>query len=131
MIFIFLGGFTYQTKGLKFVNCSKRVEWTGWGKEIIHDLDGSLWNLPDSMAAQYFDINAWSNDCYRAKPEYGNTMICSNKTRIRKQLITDITPSTLIGSDLSVKVGNLSTTFIMTQDYVFPTINLGVHYIMM
>ncbi len=67
------GGYSVRSRGLRFVNSTRRTQWTTPFNQIFLDLDGSLTGFANGTVIPYTGFNGYSTDnsgCQRANNTY-------------------------------------------------------------
>lgn len=101
------GGFTQRYEGFKFIQTSKRIQWTETKKEIIWDLDGSIGGITDSMITKSYKFLRFLPDCVTLLPQsvYDDSIRCggiNSTARIRRFQIDGVSPNQVSFTDLTI-----------------------------
>jgi hypothetical protein len=126
------GGFTTRFQKLQFINSPRRVRWNPHKKEIFYDLDGSLTGTADAMLSRFWAFNNWTSglDAVCSLPDsyvYESSILCTNKTKIRRMSMDNFTPYTLQVTPITIHsdAGSMNVPYLPrdTSGWVFPLVN--------
>lgn len=86
------GAYTFRFEGLRFVNTERRIKWTGWKKQIFHDLDGTLTGIEAGTVTPYYSFNDWE-ECEQRGSELDDGLLCDASVRVRRLEIDGVEPN--------------------------------------